>query len=167
MFAVNAIYFLIKVYIERQQLLSFTHLHKIGKIFKNKKKLKFFTILVLLPLKCNELAELIAKTSAKAHSARLHRLRVDDNCVYLIDSGNESSFPRQRARASTTRSYGWSLKRKTLSIFDFVTAKSCSALELGLCHVSLGCFCFCHIALYLDLLRAMFLNNLIKPSLKI
>ena len=34
---------------------------------------------VLLPVMCNELEEPIAATCTKAHSARLHRWRVDDH----------------------------------------------------------------------------------------
>ena len=43
------------------------------------KKKSNFHYTRLVPVNCNELAEPIAATRAKAHSARLHRWRVDGN----------------------------------------------------------------------------------------
>ena len=43
-----------------------------------KKKLNFYYTR-LVPVNCNELAEPIAATRAKAYSARLHRWRVEGN----------------------------------------------------------------------------------------
>ena len=42
-------------------------------------KLKFSLHLFLVPVRYNELAEPIARACAEAHSARLHRWRVDSN----------------------------------------------------------------------------------------
>ena len=42
-----------------------------------RKKNQMFVILVSIPVRCIELAEPIDTTCAKAHSARLHRWRVD------------------------------------------------------------------------------------------
>ena len=59
--------------------------------------MKLIIILVLLPIRCNDLAESIAATYAMELSARFIGSKAMAICVYLTDSGIKSVFARQMA----------------------------------------------------------------------
>ena len=54
-------------------------------------------------IKCDELAEPIAATCARAHSARLYRRQVDGKLNLFVRLEIELSLPSQKADTSTTR----------------------------------------------------------------
>ena len=65
-------------------------------VITTKNQNQILIILVIVTVRCSELAKPIATTCAKAHNASLHRWPVDGNlCI-------EPSLLRQKARASTT-----------------------------------------------------------------
>ena len=63
-----------------------------------------FFVLVLPSFKGNESADAIAATCAM-HTVQGYESMA--TCVYLIDSGIESSLPRQKANTSSTLPSGW------------------------------------------------------------
>ena len=66
-------------------------------------KNQIFITPILILCRYIKAAESLAVTPAKAHSAKLHWWRIDDNLCYLTDSRIESNFPCAKSEMFTTR----------------------------------------------------------------